>query len=160
MANIIKWKPFLINSFFILNIFEVKESILHYFSKLPCLSDLEKLGQLLVLKVLEGTVDWVLWIFIISSFVHFRGQGIYFSQFHKATIFGWPQNTRSTSSIAETWGYWWLGLINFRKFFILYIFGAKELISRCFSKLPCPHIPGDLEYPGQLPVFAGGNLVA
>ena len=40
--NIIWWKPFIINNFFILNFFEVKESILRCFSKLPWSHDLEK----------------------------------------------------------------------------------------------------------------------
>ena len=78
---------------------------------------------------------------------------------YKAMI-GWPRKTRSTSDISETRGYWWFCLMDFRKFSIPYDFKVKEFISRCFSKLPCLHIPGDLEYPGQLPVFANGNLVA
>jgi len=53
-ANTIKWKPFLINNFFILNVFEVKESNLRCFSKLPCLSDFENPGQLPVSEVLLG----------------------------------------------------------------------------------------------------------
>ena len=67
-ANIIQWKPFLINNFFILNVFEVNESIFRCFSKQPCSSDLEKPGQLPVLQKLVGTDDWVLWIFVSSSF--------------------------------------------------------------------------------------------
>ena len=38
--------------------------------------------------------------------------------------------------------------MDFRNFFIPYVFGVKESISRCFKKLPCS---GDLENPGQLP---------
>ena len=56
------------NNFFILNVFEVKESILCCFSKLACPSDIEKPGQLPVLQKLVGTDDWVLWIFIRSPF--------------------------------------------------------------------------------------------
>ena len=47
--------------------FEVKESIFHSFTELACLDDFENPGQLPVLQVLEGTDDWVLWIFVISS---------------------------------------------------------------------------------------------
>ena len=126
-------------NFFIPYVFEVKESISRGFTKLPCSGDLKNLGQLPVSEVLQGTVDLVLWISVISSFltfsmsrnlfivvshgcsvqvtsktqVNFRfcrnsrvlttgsygfskflyslrypGQGIYFSQFHKATMFG------------------------------------------------------------------------
>ena len=52
---------------FITYVFEVKEYIFHSFSELPCLDDFENPGQLPVLQVLEGTDDWVLWIFVISS---------------------------------------------------------------------------------------------
>ena len=58
-------------NFFIPYVFEVKESISRSFTKLPCLSDLENPGQLLVLQVLKGTDDWVLWILEISSFPTF-----------------------------------------------------------------------------------------
>ena len=40
--------------------------------------------------------------------------------------------------------------MDFRNFFIPYIFGVKESVSRSFTKLPCL---GDLENPGQLPVW-------
>ena len=42
----------------------------------------------------------------------FRGQGIHLSQFLKATLFGWPRNSRSTSGSAGTRGYWLLTLID------------------------------------------------
>ena len=41
------------------------------FTKLPCLGNFENPGQLPVLQVLEGTDDWVLWIFVILSFPTF-----------------------------------------------------------------------------------------
>ena len=75
-------------NYFIPYVFEVKESISRSFTKLPCLDDLENSGQLPVLQVLEGTDDWVSWIFVIFYSLHFRGRGIHFSQFHKATMFG------------------------------------------------------------------------
>ena len=40
--------------------------------------------------------------------------------------------------------------MNFRKFFIPYVFEVKEFISHSFTKLPCL---GDLENPGQFPVL-------
>ena len=106
--------------------------------------------------MLDGTDDWVLWIFEISllptfsrsrnpffvvsqsyyvwvnskiqinfrfyrysrvlmigshgfsKFLHsirFRGQGIHFSQFHKATMFGKPRKSRSTSGFTGARGY-------------------------------------------------------
>ena len=51
-ANTIRWKPFLINNFFILNVFEVKKFIQSCFSKLPFSGDLENPGQLPVSEVL------------------------------------------------------------------------------------------------------------
>ena len=44
--------------------------------------------------------------------------------------------------------------MDFRNFFISYVFKVKESISRGVTKLPCS---GDLENPGQLPV-SGGTL--
>ena len=58
-------------NFFISYVFEVKESIFVSFTKLPGLGDLKNPGQLPVLQMLEGTDDWVLWIFVISSFSTF-----------------------------------------------------------------------------------------
>ena len=55
--------------------FEVEESISSSFPKLPCLGNLENPGQLRVLQVLEGTDDWILWIFVISSLPTFGFQG-------------------------------------------------------------------------------------
>ena len=62
--------------FVILYVIEVKESIILHFAvsqSYPCSDNLENPGQLPVLQVLEGTDDWVLWIFVISSFLRFRG---------------------------------------------------------------------------------------
>ena len=59
------------HNFFIPYIFEAKESISRSFTKLLCLGDLESSGQLPVSQVLEGTDDWVLWIFVICLFPTF-----------------------------------------------------------------------------------------
>ena len=56
-------------NFFIPYVFEVKESTSRSFTKLPCSGDLENLGQLPVSEVLQGTVDMVLWISVISTFL-------------------------------------------------------------------------------------------
>ena len=55
--------------FFIPYVFEVKESISRSFTKLPCAGDLINPAQLPVSEVLEGTVDWVFWISVNSSFL-------------------------------------------------------------------------------------------
>ena len=60
-------------NFFIAYVFGVKESIFYSYKELPCLDDFENPGQLPVLQVLEGTDDWVLWIFVISSLHTFSG---------------------------------------------------------------------------------------
>ena len=65
-------------------------------------------------------------------------------------MFGKLRKSRSTSGFIGPQGYWWLGLIDFRNSFILYVFEVKESISRSFTKLPCL---SDLENPGQLPVL-------
>ena len=81
--------------------------------------------------------------------LRFRSQEIHFWQFHKATMFGWPRKSRSTSGFTGAQGYWWLGLMDFRNFFISYIFEVEESIFRSFTKLPCLE---NFENPGQLPV--------
>ena len=43
-----------------------------------------------------------------------------------------------------------LGLMDFRNFFITYVFGVKESIFHSFTKLSCLD---DFENPGQLPVL-------
>ena len=60
------------------------------------------------------------------------------------------EKSRSTSGFTGPQGYWWLGLMDFRNFFITYIFEVKESISCSFAKLLCL---SDLENPGQLPVL-------
>ena len=52
-------------------VFEVKESIFRSFTKLPCLENFEIQSQFPVSQVVESTDDWVLWIFVISSFPTF-----------------------------------------------------------------------------------------
>ena len=59
------------SDFFTFYVFEVKESIFGSFTRLPCSDDFENPDQLPVLQVLEGTDDWVLWIFVIFSFPTF-----------------------------------------------------------------------------------------
>ena len=58
-------------NFFTPYVFEVKESISRSVTKLPCSGDLENPSQLPVSEILQGTVDWVLWISVISSFLTF-----------------------------------------------------------------------------------------
>ena len=75
-----------------------------------------------------------------SWFLHslrFQGQGILFSQFHKATMFGRLRKSRSTSGFTGARGYWWLGLMDFLDFFIPYVFEVKESIFRFFTEQPC-----------------------
>ena len=65
-------------NFFISYIFKVNESISRSFTKLPESGDLKNPGQLPVSEVLTGTVDWVLWISVISSFLTFSMSRILF----------------------------------------------------------------------------------
>ena len=161
-------------------VFGVKESIFHSFTELPFLDDFENPGQLPVLQVLEGTDDWVLWIFVISLLHTFSGspcftklpflmtskiQVNWFCRSLRVLMILWIfvisslptfsgsrnpffivsrssqlksrsclddfENTRSTSEnpgFAGPWGYCWLSLMDFRNFFIIYVFGVKESI--------------------------------
>ena len=59
------------SNFFISYVFDVKESIFRSFTHPLCSGDLENLGRLPVLQELQGTDDWVLRIFVISSFPTF-----------------------------------------------------------------------------------------
>ena len=43
-----------------------------------------------------------------------------------------------------------MGLMDFRNFFISYVFDVKDFIFGSFTKLPCS---GDLKNSGQLPVL-------
>ena len=55
-------------NFFISYVFKVKETNSRKFHKATICSDyLKNPGQLPVLQVLEGSNDWVSWIFVISS---------------------------------------------------------------------------------------------
>ena len=140
-------------NFFTIYVFEVRKVICDIPTELPCSGDLENPGQLPVQEVLEGTDDFVLWIFTISSVcmfsrsrnslltfpmscyvwvtsktqVNFRyrryskvlmnvsywfwkylhclcfwGQGIHCWHSYRATIFGWPWKSRSTSGSRGT----------------------------------------------------------
>ena len=62
-------------NFFIPCVIEVKISIFCCFLKLTSSSELQNPGQLPVSEVLEGAVDWVLWISVIFSFLTFSMSG-------------------------------------------------------------------------------------
>ena len=72
-----------------------------------------------------------------SLFLHslrFRDQGIYFSRCHKATMFGWPRKSRSTSGFGGTPGYCWFGLMDFSNSNNPYDFDVKESVFRGFAQ--------------------------
>ena len=62
------------HSFFTVYVLKVTESISDIHTELPCLDDLENLGQLLVREVRNGD-DCVSWIFTISSLFIFSRPG-------------------------------------------------------------------------------------
>ena len=72
------------------------------------------------------------------------------SHFHKATMFGLPRKTRSTSGFGGTLWYCRFGLMDFSNFFIPYVFDVKEFVFRSFTHSYCL---GDFENLGQLPVL-------
>ena len=72
---------------FISYIFKVNESISRSFTKLPESGDLKHPGQLPVSEVLKGTVDWVLWISVISSFLTFSmSRNLFFVVSHCCSV--------------------------------------------------------------------------
>ena len=115
-------------------------------TELPCLGDLENLGQLPVQKVL------MIVSYEFLKFLHylcFRGWGIRFWYSYWATMFGWPQKSRSTSGTGGTRRYWWFCLVNFRNFFSIHVSEVKKFTADISTELPCLD---DFENPGQLPV--------
>ena len=112
------------HSFFFIYVFKVKESIFDIPTKLPCSGDLKNPGQLPVQEVL------MILSYKFLTFLHylcFWGQGIHFWHFYRATMFGWPQKSRSTSGSTGTWRYWWLCLIDFHSFFFIYVFEGQGI---------------------------------
>ena len=183
------------HNFFSIYVLEVKEFIFDIPTELPCLGDLKNRGPLPVQKVLDGSDDFVLWIFTISQYLCFRGQGIHFWYSYWATVFGDLENrgqlpvqkvldgsddfvlwiftissvfmfSRSRNLLLTfplsclcsgdlenpgqlpvqevLEGYWWLCLIDFWKFFTIYVF---EVMAEIPTERPCS---GDLENLGQL----------
>ena len=137
-------------NFFIPYIFEVEKSISRSFTKLLCLGDLENPSQLPVSQVLEGTDDWVLWIFVISSFLTFprsRNPFLAVSQNYYVWVTSKIQvnfRFRRCSRVLMIESY------RFPNSFIPYIFEFKESVSRCYTKILCL---GDLKNLNQLPVL-------
>ena len=111
------WWFCLINfwNFFSIHVCEVKKSIADIHIELPCLDDLENLGQLPVQKVL------MIVSYEFLKFLHylcFRGWGIHFWYSYWATMFRWPRKSRSTSGTGGTRRYWWFCLMNFQNFLV------------------------------------------
>ena len=135
------------HSFFIVYVFEVKESISDIPTELPCSGELENLGQLPVQEVLM-ILSYKFFKFL--QYLCFRGQGIHYWHSYWATLFGWPRKSGSTSGSRATPRYWWLCLMDFHNIFTIYVFKVRESFADISTELPCL---GDLENPGQLPVL-------
>ena len=71
--------------------------LLIFSTELPCLSDLENPGRLPVQHVLGGTGECVLKIFEISWLFMFLRSENPMWHFYRATCFGWPRKSRSTT---------------------------------------------------------------
>ena len=82
-----------------------------------------------------------------SHFSCFRGQGIHCWYFYRATLFGLPRKSRSTSGSRVTQRCWWLYLMNFNKFFTIHVIKVEESIADIPTELPCL---SDLGNPSQL----------
>ena len=133
-------------NFFTIYVFDVGEFIFDIPTELPCSGDLENPGQLPVQVVLEGTDDFVLWIFTISSVFMFSGSR------NPLPIFLTSYHVRMTSKIQVNFRfrrYWWFCLISFWNFFTVYVFEVEESIDDIPTELTCL---GDLKNLGQLPI--------
>ena len=98
------WWFCLINfrNFFSIHVFEVKKSISDIPTELPCLGDLENLGQLPVQEVLMIlSYGFLKFLYYLC----FRGQWIHCWYSYWATSFGWPQKSGSTSDSRGFWGH-------------------------------------------------------
>ena len=103
-------------------------------------------GQLPVQEVLEGTDDWALWIFEISSlFMFLRSRNslpTFLPSYHVRVTLKIKVNFRFKR-------YWWFCLVNFHNFSSIHVFEVKKSIADIPTELPCS---GDLKNLGQLPV--------
>ena len=119
--------------FLSIHVFEVKESTADILTELPCSSDLENLGQLPVQEVLEGTDDFVSWIFTISSVFRFSGSRNplpkFLPSYHVWVTLKIKVNFRFKR-------YWWFCLISFWNFFTVYVFEIEESIADIPTELP------------------------
>ena len=143
------WWFCLINfwNFFSIHVCEVKKSIADIPTELPCLGDLENLGQLPVQKVL------MIVSYEFLKFLHylcFRGWGIHLWYSYWATMFQWPRKSRSTFGTGGTRRYWWFCLMNFQNFFSIHVSEVKKSTVDTLTELPCL---GEVKNSGQLPVL-------
>ena len=91
------------SNFFILYVFDVKESVYRSFTRPIFLGDLEIPGQLPVLQELEGTDGWVLWIFVNSLFPTFsRSRNLFSRSFTKLPCSGDLENPCQLP-VSEDW---------------------------------------------------------
>ena len=134
------------HNFFSIDVFEVKESNADIPTDLPCSGDLENPGQLPVQEVLEGTDDFVLWIFPISSVFMFSRSRNSLPTF-LPSYYVWV--TLKIKVNFRFKRYWWFCLVIFPNFFSIHVFEVKESIADIPTELLCS---SDLENLGQLPV--------
>ena len=103
-----------------------RKSIADIPTRLPCLGDLENLGQLPVQRVL------MIVSYEFLKFLHylcFRGWGIHFWYSYWATMFRWPRKSRSTSGTGGTRRHWWILSYNFWNFFSIHVREVKKSIA-------------------------------
>ena len=112
--------PMDFSNFFIPYVFHVKESIFRSITKLPCFDDLENPSQLPVLQKPEGTEDWVLWIFVFSSFPTYsrsRNQFFAVSQSYHVRVNSKIQvNFREKLEGTDDWVLWIIVISSFPTF--------------------------------------------
>ena len=123
-------------NFSIFYVFEVKESISGSFTKLPCSGDLENPGQLPILQVLEGTDDWVLWIFVSFSFPTFLMSMNPFSTVSQSYHVRMSLKIQVNFRFYECLRLLMIGvLMDFYNSFSLYVSRVQESIFPSFTKL-------------------------
>ena len=114
-------------NFFIPCISDVKESVCRSFTRPLYSGNLEIPGP--VLQELEGTDDWVLWIFVISSFFTLsRSMNLFLAVSRSYHVRVTLKKSRSTAGFGGILGYCRLDLMDFSNIYNPYVLDVKESV--------------------------------
>ena len=118
------YKIMIVTIFQTIRVFEVRESIADIFTKLPCLSYLENLGQFPVQGYFEGSDTCILWIFrIFSLFMFSRSRSPLLT--FLLSYYVWVTSIIQVNFRFER--YWWFCLMNFWNFHTIRVFRGQGI---------------------------------